>query len=415
MPLIEGMDHTDYNRNAVAGMIKAFYGEEIGQDGILRELSSMDGTFRHNSRNIELLGDTRDLTIFVKKNLEINFFRIGLQPPLAWDRINRGWFEDSPGIITRHIDIDDYPTRFIYGTENMQNQMLRGYSLNLTSDIVKIVKEKTDLRDRQPYNISLDSFEDDNNSHAMFFRYGSDTVMSIYSDADGVLQVSRLKATAPICAGEGRRVIYTYSRVYENSIDLKGVEKELCHSLSSRYEKNWGCFGREGAGPLDKYFIVYSVFPLRIFEVRNGVLCVEVQSVLRDYPNFDRIEKVWVDERDSRATSIFRGGSRGIQFGGEYLFVGHVTPSDNTCFPHWFVQKNADDHDAYSRMYFMFFYTIKYANGSFSVSRISSCFQPPSNGKFHKVIFPVGIARMSTSDEIVVSFGRDDTDCPTTI
>lgn len=241
-------------------------------------------------------------------------------------------------------------------------------------------------------------------------------MMSIYKDADGVHQVSYLKATAPICAGEGR-VIYTKvtsggaSRVYENSIDLKGEEKELCHSLSSRHEKNWGCFGRDGAGPLDRYFIVYSVFPLRIFEVRNGAECTEVQSVLRDYPNFDRIEQMWVDERDSRDTSIFRGGSRGIRFGaGEYLFVGHVTLSDKKCFPHWFIQ-NQHPNWKYHRMYFMFFYTVKYVNGSFSVSRISSCFQPPSSGEFHRVIFPAGIARRGVSDEVVVSFGRGNSNC----
>lgn len=156
---------------------------------------------------------------------------------------------------------------------------------------------------------------------------------------------------------------------------------------------------------------MYSIFPLRIIEVRNGSECTEVQSVLRDYPNFDRIEKLWVDEKYSRNTSIFRGGSRGIQFGvGEYLFVGHATLSDKTCFPHWFVQKHSD-RSAYSRMYFMFFYTIKYVNGSFSVSRISSCFQPPSGNSFHKIIFPAGIARRGVSDEVVVSFGRDDSDC----
>ncbi|CAM9767399.1 unnamed protein product [Ectocarpus sp. 12 AP-2014] len=120
---------------------------------------------------------------------------------------------------------------------------------------------------------------------------------------------------------------------------------------------------------------------------------------------------MWLDQRDLRNTSIFRGGSRGIPFGDEYLFVGHVTLFNRGCFPHWFVQKNARSKVAYSRLYGIFFYTVKYSGGSFSVSRISSCFQPPSHSTFHKIIFPVGIARRGVSDEVVVSFGRDDTDC----
>ena len=322
-----------YDKQIVAKMIKHFYGDRMGRDGLLSELSNL-GHFDVIQRTLKLFEDTREIYITARSIRELTFLRVGLQPPLPWDRIYR-----STPFITRYLELDDYPINILIPrTDDMKDQMLRGYCLNLTSDIIKIVSENTDLPDQQPYNISLDSFEDDN-SHAYFFRYGSDTVMSIYRDADGSPQVSHLKATAPICAGEGR-VIYTKvtsdgaSRVYENSIDLKGDEKELCHSLSSRYEKNWGCFGRDGAGPLDRYFIVYSIFPLRIFEVRNRSECTEVQSVLREYPNFDRIEKMWVDERGLEDTSIFRGGSRGISFGDEYLFVGHVTLSDRHCFPH---------------------------------------------------------------------------------
>ena len=187
--------------------------------------------------------------IVIKSLREVNIWR-NLEPPLPWAKLNVwGTYDDGEisNVITRYSEIDDYPysnnAREIYvlRTDDMKDQMLRGFSLNLTSDIVTIVRDMTALPERQPYNLSMDSFEDDDRR---FFRYGSDTVVSIYKDADGAHQVSHLKATAPICAGEGR-VIYTKvtsdgtSRVYENSIDLKGDEKELCHSLSSRYEKNW--------------------------------------------------------------------------------------------------------------------------------------------------------------------------------
>lgn len=383
-------------------------------NGVSSELLLQDllthGHFETLKVVLKAFDDTRDFSVYACSIRDITFLRTGLEPPLEWSSISvEGEF------LNRYSGHDDYTGYMI--ALNMEDQTLRGVSLDVTNDILKNVEEKTDLSHRKPYNISLDSFADDN-SHAICFRYGNDTVVSIYSDSTGARQVSHLKATAPICTGDGR-VIYTKetsdgsSRVYENSIDLKGTENELCHSLSSYYEKNWGCFGREGTAPLDKYFVVYSVIPLRILEVNNGTNCTEVESVVRDYPNFDRIQKLWVNGRDSRDTGIFRGGSRGIHFGSEYLFVGHVTLRDEICYPHWFVQRNSRANLKYPRLYFMFFYTIKEINRSFSISRMSSCFHPPVEfGKLlHKVIFPVGIARRGVSDEVVVSFGADDTKC----
>ena len=318
---------------------------------------------------------------------------------------------------------------------DMQSPTLGGFSngsnISLTDYIVHTVDAQTDLGKRKPYNISLDTFSDDLKM-GMFFRYGSDTVVSISFAVGGWPVVRHLQAQAPICAGDGR-VIYTKtkytgeSHVYENSIDLAPeTEIELCHSLSSGYEKNWGCFGRTGQAG-DSYFIVYSVIPLRIFQVSNRRDCVELPAVevgyafenppdkmvvKKEYPNFEAIERMFVDERDWRGTSIFRGGTRGIDFGvGEYLFVGHITlhKENHGCFPSWFVQRNAANNSNYGRMYFMYFFTVRFVNGMFKLSRMSSCFQPPSVQTFHKIVFPCGIARRGT--DIVVSFGRDDSDC----
>ena len=219
---------------------------------------------------------------------------------------------------------------------------------------------------------------------------------------------------APICAGQGR-VIYSKTqkkksplRVYENSIDLKSEsEVPLCHPLSTKYEKNWGCFGQTGPG---EYFIVYSVIPLRVFKVVNNTCSIVASK--EEYPNFGAIEKMYVDRTtDGKDYGIFRGGTRGIEFGLEYLFVGHVTLRNSGCFPNWFVQKNTPDKKKnYPRMYFMYFFTIKLIDGVFELSRVSSCFQPPSSaGTVHKIIFPCGIARRYS--DVVVSFGRDDNDC----
>ena len=305
------------------------------------------------------------------------------------------------------------------------------FSISLEDYIVDMVERKTNLDKRNAYNISLDTFSDDFKM-GMFFRYGWDTVVSISFAVGGSPVVRHLQAQAPICAGDGR-VIYTKtkytgeSHVYENSIDLAPeTEIELCHSLSSPYEKNWGCFGRTGQAS-DSYFIVYSVIPLRIFQVSNRRECVELPAVevgyafenppdkmvvKKEYPNFEAIERMFVDERDWNGTSIFRGGTRGIDFGvDEYLFVGHVTlhKEDHGCFPSWFVQRNAANNSNYGRMYFMYFFTVRFVNGMFKLSRMSSCFQPPSVQTFHKIVFPCGIARRGT--DIVVSFGRDDSDC----
>lgn len=319
---------------------------------------------------------------------------------------------------------------FTGADEISKTSMLRD-SVSLKKHIIDIIKKKgLEDADRDPFNISLDSFSNDGRM-GMFFRYGFDTVVSIYFD-EGSLdpRVSFLRATAPICAGDGR-VIYTKrkpsgdSHVYENGINLLGPEKELCHSISSSYEKNWGCFNRNGK--TGEYYIVYSVFPLRIFQVDGAGVCTELPAlqterqavfpvdmrVKQQYSNFDEIEKMFVP--DLEGTSIFRGGSRGVKFGDEHLFVGHVTLEDGESFPHRLVDRNITDEwlKGYPRMYYMFFYTLRLSNGMVSVSRISSCFQPPSSDGFQKIVFPCGISyrESTTPPSVVVSYGRNDNDC----
>lgn len=345
------------------------------------------------------------------------------QGRMALDRF-RAFFEISGIPHGRQATMRDFLSARSYAFKTM---MLRT-SVSLKDYIVNIVVNDpfSNLGIREPFNISLDTFSDDGKM-GMFFRYGRNTVVSIYFSGS-MPRVAHLQATAPICTGDGR-VIYTKrkhsgeSHVYENSIDLgNDTEIELCHSLSTGYEKNWGCFGRTGPG---NYFIVYSVIPLRIFKVEQGRICSELPAVQlgfayenppdrivvkKEYPNFESIERMYTDERDSRGTSIFRGGTRGIKFGDEYLFVGHVTlhQEENGCFPSWLTHRNTDSRTT-RRMYFMYFFTVRLGNGMFKISRMSSCFQPPSWKPFHKIIFPCGIARRTT--DIVVSFGRDDSDC----
>ena len=330
-----------------------------------------------------------------------------------------------PDLYGKDFDFDRYESAFYDVDVPIVTTEMPQWGFSLKEYIVELVNGKTNLGRRDPFNLSLDTFSDDLKM-GMFFRYGTHTVVSIYyTQFDSTPQVSFVDmAHAPICAGQGR-VIYTKvptrglfspqtpHRVYENSIDLNH-EVELCHSLSTNYvEKNWGCFGRTNTG---EYFIVYSVIPLRIFKVFNNACSDAV--VKEEYPNFNAIEKMYVDRRtDGGDYGIFRGGTRGIEFGQEYLFVGHVTlhKADNGCFPNWFVQRNRPDTNPKpnpNRMYFMYFFTIRLVNGMFELSRMSSCFQPPSpTGSIHKIIFPSGIARRGSGSDVVVSLGRDDDDC----
>lgn len=113
-----------------------------------------------------------------------------------------------------------------------KNNLLRS-SVSLRDFIVNTVDGNTHLGERDPYNISLDSFSDDMKI-GMLFRYGSDTVASIYYTGTSTPpRVSFLQgATAPVCAGDGR-VFYTLRgrngerHVHENRIDLQGPGNPL--------------------------------------------------------------------------------------------------------------------------------------------------------------------------------------------
>lgn len=132
--------------------------------------------------------------------------------------------------------------------------------------------------------------------------------------------------------------------------------------------------------------------------------------VKKDYPNLTSIERLFPRRKEDVGT--FRGGTRGIEFGEEHLFVGHVTlHRDRPCFPNWYTHPDPiPDKTKPTRMYFVFFYTIKFNNGIFSISRMSSCFQPPSPNGPHTIVFPAGIAVREPS-EIIVSYGENDNDC----
>ena len=60
--------------------------------------------------------------------------------------------------------------------------------------------------------------------------------------------------------------------MFLGKIDLKKLEYsepfELCKSLSTRFEKNWGTFIYQ-----DKLHMVYDINPLQIFEIDDNFDC----------------------------------------------------------------------------------------------------------------------------------------------
>ena len=295
----------------------------------------------------------------------------------------------------------------------------RGKYFSMTEDIMRIILTKSDLHTQnvKPFNVSLDSDFSLEDNFGIVFRFGEDTIVSF--SASGI---AWKKATSPVCIGNGQ-VIYTVEQggnenVYLDTIDLKGPMVRLCRELQTIKEKNWSVFDFDGTSG----FIVYSVIPLRVFKFTKRGCYEQMFNVDSVYPNFETIERMWIPRRDSRGIGIFRGGSMGIPFGRrsggpfwptvkEFLFVGHVSlkTADSTwCFPDFTTQLNTNNPDS-STMYYMFFYTIKVENGRFSLSRISSCFQPPIPQIYAKVTFPVGISEKDGT--VYVSYGLENKNC----
>lgn len=425
------VDHTDD-----LGRTPLFLASSKGNVQAIDELVRLGARVNHDDHDgttailaAALAGETEAIVRLVHHGAVVNHVSYNGETALSVAGDNDAIVQTLIGLgATRNINNGSpfVSEEFVSADTQSKARMLQS-SLSIKQYLVDIVTSQTTLGERNPYNISLDTYSDDGKM-GMFFRYGSRTVVSIHFDDSGRPRVNHLEGTALICTGDGR-VIYTKrlpdgsSRVHEIGINLRGTENKLCHELSTAFEKNWGCFGRTSPG---NYMIVYSVIPLQIFLVRNHTDCRRLRSlepntyafhpdwpdghrVKEEYPNLNAIERLFVDQRDARGTGIFRGGTRGIKFGsGEFLFVGHVTLTrDGSCFPNWFMARNTMGQSS-RRMYFMYFFTIGRTNGIFKISRMSSCFQPPSE-TFHKIVFPCGIAHRG--NDIVVSFGRDDSDC----
>jgi len=226
-------------------------------------------------------------------------------------------------------------------------------------------------------------------------------------------------ASAPILVNHTQFLYSTTDsgkyRVFVRNITEDGLGEPvpLCHDKSTSLEKNWGPFDWREDG---SFLIAYSVLPLRIFRFDPKTLSCTDQTVVSDVPlAIERVSDVFGFEKPFP----FRGGTRGVPFYDEFLFVGHTTQHTNRCFPDFLTSIHHDDKSSdpfrkgsYRRMYYSYFFTIRRDHGIWRVSRMSACFQPDTGMAdlpFPKVVFPVGL--VIENDNVTVSYGVNDQHC----
>jgi len=279
------------------------------------------------------------------------------------------------------------------------------------------------------YNLSMDITTEWNKGKAQrhetyLLRY-TPSAIAVYSKTPQKEFHFKLEnASAPILVNHNQFLYSTTDsgkyRVFLRNITEYGLGDpvSLCHDKSTSFEKNWGPFDWREDG---SFLIMYSVFPLRIFRFdRKTLSCVD-QPVVSDIP--DAIQRI-SDVFDFEKPFPFRGGTRGVPFYDEFLFVGHTTQHvpkapKRACFPDFLTSINRDDKSSdpfrraeYGRMYYSYFFTIQRNHNKWCISRMSACFQPDTGMDdlpFPKVVFPVGL--VLENDGVTISYGVNDQHC----
>jgi hypothetical protein len=219
--------------------------------------------------------------------------------------------------------------------------------------------------------------------------------------------------------------------LHSNSSSL--VSHPLCHNLSSQFEKNWGSFYYNHV-----LHFVYTVDPLVIIRTNNSSDPIELTgSVPREIAcspvSMWHMPKNMLDIFKANGLKM-RGGTPGLCVGpDEYLFVGHsVTEKEKKHdFPDFLVQSYVDAeaertrssndryYRHYSKLYAIFFYTIKKDVGTnqWNIDRISCCSHLPGKTQnMTKIVFPCGLTRAKLAwdtrhDSYIVSYGERDQHC----
>ena len=198
--------------------------------------------------------------------------------------------------------------------------------------------------------------------------------------------------------------------MFVSKVDPKKLEYkekiELCESLSSKFEKNWGPFIYD-----DKLHLVYDINPLKVFELEDDFECNEKFSV-----NSEIMKKLTESYPDlhfhiRNSTNLISLDSN------EYLGLGHgvLDYKDNIDINKYLIpllkdSKYSDsDKDYFNRFYKLytgFFYKLNMERQE--ITEISPFFQLPNyESKQELIFFPTSI-HLDNDNNINISYNVGD-------
>lgn len=207
------------------------------------------------------------------------------------------------------------------------------------------------------------------------------------------------------------------------------VALPFCHTTArSSDEKNWSPF----YAPRGLKFI-YTISPLVVYRATSSN---NLSGTHVGYDNCKREESIDFPPAFLHALRqsnlSLRGGSGGVKYGKDFLFVGHAFQSNpdpgrkniKPCFPDYIVGEAATLEETrnreYDGMYWIFFYVVGkdklFTNydggelpGKWRIKKISACSQLPGRrSPYPKIAFPTGLAALPCKG-FAVSFGEWDT------
>lgn len=247
---------------------------------------------------------------------------------------------------------------------------------------------------------------------------------------------TRLRASTSPPSGKSRLYMRKLTSDFLKSTpDDKDFAMPFCHlNARSDEEKNWSPFVDTDG----KVSFIYSISPLAIYEVEDDASqeprtyenCVRKQSIDLPYPLLHALKQ---------SNLSLRGGSGGIAYGDDFLFVGHAFQSNpdpeskfiRPCFPDYIVGEavytgvNETRNQHYDGMYWVFFYVMGKDKTAWvpspndasvdekeywRVKQISMCSQLPGRtSPYPKIAFPTGLVAVDGGYN--VAFGEWDSSC----
>jgi hypothetical protein len=188
-----------------------------------------------------------------------------------------------------------------------------------------------------------------------------------------------------------------------------GIPIELCSVDSQNFEKNWSPFIMN-----NELYFVYSITPFVILKYdENSERCIKATFGINNF--FQELSSYYFNNLHIRCGTPFLSLEKN-----EWIGIGHsvfknlrkmrkLFHFDIESSNHY--RDSVDDREwlrTYNNLYLMFFYTIKYINGTFIIDKVSYMFQPPFlQHDTEYITFPSGLTE--DRDNYYVFFGENDT------